>query len=123
MELINTTGRYIIVSDKRGNVKNVMHPAEHRARVKGSAERLPSDTVTVQRYRDAEVQGLPAPKKNVYYVVTSKVACCTDRKDVVIPEFGEGGLVNGRYVGVRHFVAINRSADPVSPGKEHNGAA
>lgn len=119
MELINTTGRYIIVSGERGNVKNILAPTDTIARVTGEAEHLDAGDAPVQRYRRAEVQGLPAPRDGVYYVVTNKVACCTSRKDVVIPEFGEGGLVNGRYVGVRRFVAINGSSDPAPPGEEH----
>ncbi len=121
MELINTTGRYIIVSSERGNVKEILQPSETQAQVRGHYEEVTSDAAApIERCEDATVEGLPAPKDDAYYVVTSKVARCTDRKDVVLPEFGEGGFVNGRYVGVRQFVAINRSPDPVPPGMEHN---
>jgi hypothetical protein len=38
----------------------------------------------------------------------------------VIPEFHEGAMINGRYVGVRRFLAINRSASPEPPGGEED---
>ena len=117
MELINTTGRYIIMSNERGNVRKIIHPGEERARVKGAREDIDS---SVTRFRDATIVGLPNPREAVYFIVTSKVAHLTERDDVVIPEFHEGAMINGRYVGVRRFLAINRSSSPKPPGDEED---
>jgi len=54
-----------------------------------------------------EVENLPAPVKNVYYIVSAMVFAATDRKDVVAPATGHPECVRnekGQIVSVPGFV-------------------
>ena len=111
MELVNLTGRYIIMADDRGRVTRVIDPEAEAARIEGRRTVLSDDAdIRVERMDPQRIAGLPAPREGVLYIVNSEVARAVDRSDVVTPELDDADLVQDKYVGIRRLLNVSRLA-------------
>lgn len=98
MEYINLTPHSIKLND------GTEYPSKGIARVKAEFKKV-EDNIYSQEF--GEVEGLPAPKENVTYIVSILVLQATDRTDVVAPATGHPETIRndkGHILSVPGFV-------------------
>ena len=113
VEFINLTPHPIIIY--RGEEKIEIPPSGTIARVEVKQEKVGElDGIPVHKSTFGDVEGLPEPKENTIYIVSTVVlqalkAKGIERKDLVAPDTTPSGAVRdeeGRIVGVRGFQVV-----------------
>lgn len=108
MEFVNLTPHTLVVYDKDSkHVIRKIPPSGTIARVSTRKEQLePVDGIPVSRTVFGDVEGIPEPREDTLYVVSSIVASHTSRDDVVAPDTSDDSVVRneeGQIIGVRAF--------------------
>ena len=100
--IINLTPHSITFVDANGNQIRIIEASGQLARVSSATETVGEiDGIPITETVFGEVEGLPAPKADTIYVVSSLVAQrCTDRSDVFIPSESVRDDA-GRIIGCR----------------------
>lgn len=94
----NYTPHDIVMND------GTVYPSLGIARVKDTFSEFDQYGICSVSYGD--VAGIPAPEKDVRYIVSSMVLAASDRKDLVAPATGHPDTVRdkGRIVSVPGFI-------------------
>lgn len=109
-KIINLTPHVIAIVDSDGKEIRTFEPSGMLARVSVKIEKIGEiDGISITQSKFSDIEGLPAPSKDTYYIVSSLVASrCPERNDVFIPnESVRDG--KGRIIGCRSLGKISES--------------
>lgn len=109
-QIINLTPHEITVEKDMGSGlvgSTVLEPSGKIARVKEKVEILPDEgNIPFVRTTWGEIENLPAPKEDTYYLVSAIVFAATDREDVIAADTGPQSAIrdaNGNITAVKRL--------------------
>ena len=100
IDFVNCTPHAIVLNDGR-----VFQPSGNIGRVSQSHSDFNSLDICKQKF--GEVEGLPSPQKNTYYIVSALVLAASDRSDLIAPATNHPDTTRndkGHIVSVPGFV-------------------
>ena len=104
--IINLIQHPVVILDNDGN-KITFSPSGKVARVSETAQSAGKlGKFSLVRKQRQDIENLPAPQKNTYYIVSGLVFDNTTRKDVIAPDSGPTAIRNekGYIDAVRSFL-------------------
>lgn len=114
MPIINLTGVTVRIADENDEVYKTIEPDERNVRVRSTGKETEVDGVPIETTHVTEVEGLPDPEEDTYYIVPQPVAkVVADRPDLVTPDTGPSAIrdENQNVYAVRRLFSVSRSTD------------
>lgn len=110
MPIINLTKLTVRLADERDEVYQTFEPSGDGMQVHTRGDEVEVDGVPVEVTHVTEVEGLPDPAEDTYYIVPQPVAYVINRPDLIMPDTGPSAIrdEDGKVYAVRRLYSVSR---------------